>query len=90
MTGEIDFSARYEWTAFRGVAFYLLGYKRIQVQQDLEFQYDEPEFEDDVDVVVGVMVGDDHRWDIPVDELVPLDENGYCRECGQVGCMHGR
>lgn len=32
------------------------------------------------------MVGDDRTFAFDPTELVPLDEDAYCAECGQIGC----
>ena len=36
--------------------------------------------------VRAVMVGDDRVHEVDKDDLVLLDEDAYCSECGQVGC----
>jgi hypothetical protein len=51
------------------------------------YLYNEPEEIDRTDMVRAVMVGDDREHLIDVDDLTPLPEDGYCRECGQTGCM---
>jgi hypothetical protein len=40
--------------------------------------------------VIAVMVGDDRRHTFDADELVPISDNEFCSECGQIGCGHGR
>lgn len=35
-----------------------------------------------------VMVGDDRRHIVDVDELEPIADDDYCGECGQIGCAH--
>jgi hypothetical protein len=40
-------------------------------------------------LVQMVMVGDDKIYEVDKDDIVPLDEDAYCHECGQVGCGHG-
>ncbi|MCP5117483.1 MAG: hypothetical protein GY953_42210 [bacterium] len=39
--------------------------------------------------VLVVMVGDDKRHAVDVEDLTPLDDEDYCGTCGQVGCAHG-
>jgi hypothetical protein len=39
--------------------------------------------------VTAVMVGDDHRWHIDLEDLVAIDDDEYCGGCGQIGCGHG-
>jgi hypothetical protein len=36
---------------------------------------------------VMVMVGDDREHVVDPDELTPLDDDRYCHDCGQVGCI---
>ncbi len=33
-----------------------------------------------------VMVGDDRRWDVCLDDVTRLRRRDYCGVCGQVGC----
>jgi len=82
-SNDLDLSARYQVKDSEGIAYYLKGYKQVW---DAEYG----EYFPDEDYVIAVMVGDDREWTIDVDDLIPLDEDGFCRECGQVGCMHGR
>ena len=51
------------------------------------YLYSEPETADDTTRVRAVMVGDDREHIVDTDDLTPLPEDGYCRECGQTGCM---
>ena len=51
------------------------------------YLYNEPETVDDLTRVRAVMVGDDREHVVDVDDLTPLPDDGYCRECGQTGCM---
>lgn len=48
--------------------------------------YTEPEEIEDTSFVIGVMVGDDRETMIDVDDLKLIEETGFCRDCGQVGC----
>ena len=82
-TKRLDFSARYQWSRFKGIAFYLVGYKQVPTEEY-------GEFDEDREIVIGVMVGDDFKHEIPVEELTEISEGGFCLECGQIGCMHGR
>lgn len=38
--------------------------------------------------MVAVMVGDDRKHTVDVDDLVPLADEDYCHVCGQIGCTH--
>lgn len=39
--------------------------------------------------VLVVMVGDDRKHEVDVEDLTPLAEDAYCGSCGQIGCGHG-
>lgn len=41
------------------------------------------------DCVLAVMVGDDVRHHVDVDDLEPVEDDDYCGGCGQIGCGHG-
>ena len=38
--------------------------------------------------VVVVMIGDDARHVVDLEDITPLDREAYCGECGQMGCVH--
>ena len=38
------------------------------------------------DNVIAVMVGDDHKWSVDKSDLIEINEDDYCAECGQIGC----
>ncbi len=40
--------------------------------------------------VVLRMVQDDHDFLADPDDIAPIDDNSFCRECGSMGCGHGR
>lgn len=63
-----------------GIAFYVYGYP---------VTYDEDGLESvDTSMVLAVMVGDDREHLIDPDDLTLIPEDGFCRDCGQVGCGH--
>jgi hypothetical protein len=66
-----------------GIAFYVLGWE-VEADEDTEWSgcYNR------TGQVVAVMIGDDHRWIVDLDDLQPLDRDAYCGECGQIGCAH--
>lgn len=55
-----------------------------------ECETDEGEWVDDTECghVFVIMVGDDVKHRVSIDDLVPLGEFDYCAECGQIGCGH--
>lgn len=98
---SIDFSARYMVEGWRGVAYRLLGYAKVWEpsmfigtdDQGEDYEYEEPgegEWVDDTSRVIAVMVGDDHKQTVDIEDLTVLGELDYCSECGQVGCSHDR
>ena len=92
---DIDFNARYSVDGYKGVAFWLDGYAKEDVAGedyfDGEGNYlysDESEEVDNTDYVMAVMVGDNKRHKVDVDDLTKLDDLDYCASCGQIGCTH--
>lgn len=98
----LDFGARYQQVGWPGVAVRIDGpvqrfepYMVIMEDEDGdEYEtpdpYGEGEMIDDLEggQVVVVMVGDDARHTVDVEDLTMLDELDYCSVCGQVGCSH--
>ena len=94
----LDLDARYRVTYYGGIAFYLLGYATEWTEESWEYcgegdpddeanyLYNEPEEIEDRQRVRAVMVGDDYVHMVDVDDLEPLADDAYCRECGQIGC----
>lgn len=83
-TPELDLKAHYAVRNYRGFAFYLRGYVKLQVPPEIEG--DEPEEVEDRSQVIAVMVGDDRKHIIEVDDLRLLGEDEFCHTCGQIGC----
>lgn len=75
----------------KGVAFAVLrnDYQDVFIEDpelDEEFGY----VEEIVipDRWVCVMVGDDRPFVFDEQDIVLIEENQYCRNCGQIGCNH--
>jgi hypothetical protein len=84
----INFEAHYSVRAYKGIAFVLLGWA---IDEDSLKDYDcTGILEPDKSRVVAVMVGDDRRREIDVEDLALLDEAAFCPSCGQIGCGCGR
>lgn len=66
-----------------GIAFSVLGWE-TEPDEDTEWTG----MESRTGRVLVVMVGDDQRHSVDVDDLTPLDREEYCGECGQIGCGH--
>jgi hypothetical protein len=101
----IDFDGRFTVADMPGVAFWLHGWAQEDVPESWElvctlsccehdtedcYLYSEPETVDDMTRVRAVMVGDDREHTVDTGDLTPLPDDGYCRECGQTGCMTAR
>lgn len=92
----LDFDARYSVAHMPGVAWRLIKYVPIEVEEpysyvdeDGETIYDSVFVEDiNPNMVIAVMIGDDRKHEIDVDDLILIDEDDYCHECGQMGCTH--
>jgi hypothetical protein len=73
------------YTVKRGpkVAYYVLGWE-TEPDEDTEWSG----CENRTGRVVVVMVGDDYKHVVDEDDIVPLEREDYCGECGQIGCGH--
>jgi hypothetical protein len=91
----------YSVKQYPGVAFYVLGWETQQeavtclVEEEDEngdtFSYEMlgDDFEDvRTGRVLAVMVGDDYRHCVELEDLTPLEREAFCGECGQIGCSH--
>jgi len=69
----------------KGIAYYVLGWE-TEPTEDTEWDG----IEERTGRVVGVMVGDDHRWTFDPEDLTPIvSGEDYCPGCGQIGCGWG-
>ena len=97
-TKEINFDGRYSIRGWRGIAFYLIGYAFTDEPvmcyeldgEGNEVECETGEFEkvEDRDNVIAVMVGDDRKHVVSVDDLTEISSDDYCSVCGQIGCHH--
>ena len=97
----LDMNARYRVKRWPVVAVYISGYPK-RWEPCIGFYVDddgneceeeiagEGEWIEDTECgqVLVIMVGDDRKHTVDVDDLIPLDELAYCAECGQIGCSH--
>lgn len=92
---ELDLNARYKVADNDGVAWYLVGYKKewteewyedVGTQSMSDYIYHEPEEIEDRTKVIAIMVGDDREFTFDIEDLIKLDDEDYCHECGQIGC----
>jgi len=82
---KFNFDAHYRVDGYDGVAWYAIKHPMFREPMDSEFAGGFEEFPD-VNRVVLVMVGDDRKFEFGVDEVHVIPEDGFCRECGQIGC----
>lgn len=97
---ELDFDAHYQVKRWPGVAVYIYGYPQIWEPytclmadddgNEWEEETGDGEWIDDRECgqVLIVMVGDDRKHTVDIDDLEQIDELDYCAECGQIGCCH--
>lgn len=69
-----------------GIAFTFRGHPLIHCL-DEDGVY--PEKLEDPDRAIVVMVGDDRKWNVEMDDLTLLPPEKFCGVCGQIGCLHG-
>lgn len=95
---QINFDAAFTVRGWRGIAFRLIGYAKInepimcylldgdgnEVEQE-SGEYDQVE---DRDNVIAVMIGDDRKHIVAVEDLTEINEEQFCHSCGQIGCQH--
>ena len=95
-TTEIDFDARYAVKGWHGIAFYLIGY--AYEEEPIMFTDEDGNESNDWTgdfekiyhhhKVIAVMVGDNRRHIVDVDDLTKIGADDYCSVCGQIGCHH--
>ena len=76
-------AAAYQIAGWDGVAWYVRGW---ETEPDADTEWSG--IEQRTGNVVATMVGDDRHFVIDPDEVMPLDREAYCGECGQIGCTH--
>ena len=83
--GEDFTEDAYTARGFEGFALCVLGWE-TEPDEDTEWSG----YENRTGKVAVVMIGDDRIHAVDPEDLKPLSEDGFCRECGQTGCFHGR
>ena len=73
----------YTVKGYKGIAFYVLGWE-TEPDEDTEWSG----YEQRTGNVLAVMVGDDYRHRVDLDDLTPLESDKFCHDCGQIGCGH--
>lgn len=78
---ELDRDKHYRVTGWRGIAFYFVG-PETRPDEDTEWTG----VEELTGMALMVMVGDDYEHVVDPVDVIPIDEDSFCRDCGQVGC----
>jgi hypothetical protein len=102
-TDSVDFTARYTVDGYPGVAFWLKEYDRTEQYEGDVVVCDDEECDHqlsemcwtvgdtslvyDLERVIAVMVGDDRAHTVDVADLTKINEDDFCGDCGQVGCV---
>jgi hypothetical protein len=94
MSTPFDFEPAYKAAGPGGVAWRVTRHVKEQIahpvyDEDGEYTgWDDWDEEEDESRVVAHMIGDDVDWTFDVTDLTPLDDEEFCRDCGQIGCGH--
>lgn len=83
---ELDLDGKYMINNWEGIAWRLLGYVEV-LDEDYEWSGITNVDESHVN---AVMIGDDRVFTFEVGDLILIDEEDFCPECGQIGCQAGR
>ncbi len=80
---KLEKGKHYKVEGYNGIAFYFRGMQEVD-DEDTEWT--------GMRVHTGmaemVMVGDDRVHIIDPEDIEEIDEEAFCRECGQIGCPH--
>ena len=98
---DLDMTATYQCKGFNGIAVRIAGYPQVWSADTVTCVDDDGneweeecggEMVDDTDSgdVMIIMVGDDKKHRVSIDDLTEINEEDYCFECGQIGCGHGK
>jgi len=82
MPTELDTKTRYKVEGYGGIAFRCLGYRTYR---DGDYDWTGIEVTDYTRVRM-VMIGDDHVYVVDIEDIMPINDDEYCPECGQIGC----
>jgi hypothetical protein len=73
----------YTVRGYGGVAFRVYGW---ETQPDADTEW--TGLEERTGRVIAVMIGDDYRHSVDLDDITPIAREDYCGSCGQIGCTH--
>jgi hypothetical protein len=74
---------RVKGQSWGGIAVYVRGWE-TEPDEDTEWSG----CENRTGRVLVTMIGDDAIHCVEEDDLIPIDRDAYCGECGQIGCCH--
>lgn len=81
---DATFSAdAYSVRQYPGIAFRVYGWE-TEPDEDTVWSG----IENRTGRVIAVMVGDDCRHSVDLEDITELPREDYCGECGQIGCAH--
>ena len=93
-----DYSGVYKEKNRPGFAWRIVGPRKVWVpvsywwfnddDEMVEVFDDEGEMINDYEsgIVLAYMIGDDQLHELDFDDLVKVEDDEYCHECGQIGC----
>lgn len=81
---DINTNDRYKVEGYGGVAFYFAGQQMVGVFDEYGDSY--PEDDEPTGMVYMIMVGDDYKHVVDPEDVIKIDDDDYCHECGQIGC----
>ena len=81
---DFDIDGHFKVEGWGGIAWYCAGFVE-EADEDTEWTGYKVI---DKTRLRMVMVGDDEVHIFDVSEVEPIDEESFCRECGQIGCGH--
>ena len=59
----------------------------VKVDQYPGVAFHEPsDCDEHKDCLVCVMIGDDYKHHVQIDDVHEIDDDDYCSGCGQIGC----
>jgi len=74
---------------YKGVACRYIGPGKSAARRIVDHEWEGYEYTDP-GVARIHMVGDDRVFEVDIDDCKKLSEDGFCVDCGQIGCSHGR
>lgn len=70
---------------YEGIAFWVVGHPHMEYEP-WDFKNQDPDT--DFEQLVVVMIGDDRRHTVGIDDVALIPEDEHVCSCGQLGCGH--